>query len=141
MKANPQNAKLGAYDPYNHNYVIASTTIRNTPCDITINPTVGSVAHNTAGSLEYMFSISGTTSWFIQLISIGFGTSWIELPPYCQTGVGSQDIYARVQNNLATVPRSVAFRVHYCSSYVDYILTQGIGKKIDFNILTFGKNE
>ena len=141
MKANPQNAKLGAYDPYNHNYVIASTTIRNTPCDITINPTVGSVANNTAGSLEYMFSISGTTSWFIQLFNIGFGTSWIELPPYCQTGVGSQDIYARVQNNLATGPRSVAFRVHYCSSYVDYILTQGIGKKIDFNILTFGKNE
>jgi hypothetical protein len=141
MKANPQNAKLGAYDPYNHNYVIASTTIRNTPCDITINPAVGSVANNTAGSLEYMFSISGTTSWFIELISIGFGTSWIELPPYCQTGVGSQDIYARVQNNLATGPRSVAFRVHYCSSYVDYILTQGIDKKIDFNILTFGQNE
>jgi hypothetical protein len=141
MKANPQNAKLGAYDPYNHNYVIASTTIRNTPCDITINPTVGSVANNTAGSLEYMFSISGTTSWFIELISIGFGTSWIELPPYCQTGVGSQDIYARVQNNLATGPRSVAFRVRYCSSYVDYILTQGIDKKIDFNILTFGQNE
>jgi len=141
MKANPQNAKLGAYDPYNHNYVIASTNIRNTPCDITINPTSGSVAHNTAGSLEYMFSISGTTSWNIQVLDNGFGTSWIEVPPYCQAGVGSQDIYARVQNNLTTSPRSIRFRVNYCNSFVDYVLTQGRDQRIDFNILTFGRNE
>lgn len=141
MKATPQFAKLGAYDPYNHNYVIASTNIRNTPCDITINPSSGSVAHNTAGSLEYMFSISGTTSWYIELLNTGFGTSWIELPPYCQTGVGSQDIYARVQNNLSTGSRSVGFRVSYCNSYVDYILIQGRDQKIDFNILTFGRDE
>lgn len=141
MKATPQFAKLGAYDPYNHNYVIASTNIRNTPCDITINPSSGSVAHNTAGSLEYMFSISGTTSWYIELLNTGFGTSWIELPPYCQTGVGSQDIYARVQNNLSTGSRSVGFRVSYCNSYVDYILVQGRDQKIDFNILTFGRDE
>jgi hypothetical protein len=141
MKATPQFAKLGAYDPYNHNYVIASAAIRNTPCDITINPTSGSVAHNTAGSLEYMFSISGTTSWNIQVLDNGFGTSWIEVPPYCQAGVGSQDIYARVQNNLTTSPRSIRFRVNYCNSFVDYVLTQGRDQKIDFNILTFGRNE
>jgi hypothetical protein len=141
MKATPQFAKLGAYDPYNHNYVIASAAIRNTPCDITINPTSGSVAHNTAGSLEYMFSISGTTSWNIQVLDNGFGTSWIEVPPYCQAGVGSQDIYARVQNNLTTSPRSIRFRVNYCNSFVDYVLTQGRDQKIDFNILTFGSDE
>jgi len=141
MKANPQNAKLGAYDPYNHNYVIASTFIRNTPCDITINPTSGSVAHNTAGGLEYMFSISGTTSWYIEVINNGFGTNWVELPTYNQNGVGSQDIYARVQNNLTTTPRSIRFRVNYCNSFVDYVLTQGRDQKIDFNILTFGRNE
>lgn len=141
MKATPQFAKLGAYDPYNHNYVIASAAIRNTPCDITINPASGSVAHNTAGSLEYMFSISGTTSWSIQVLDNGFGTSWIEVPPYCQVGVGSQDIYARVQNNLTTSPRSIRFRVNYCNSSVDYVLTQGRDQKIDFNILTFGRDE
>jgi hypothetical protein len=141
MKATPQFAKLGAYDPYNHNYVIASAAIRNTPCDITINPTSGSVAHNTAGSLEYMFSISGTTSWNIQVLDNGFGTSWIEVPPYCQAGVGSQDIYARVQNNLTATPRSIKFRVHYCNSYVDYTLTQGRDQKIGFNIITFGIND
>lgn len=141
MKATPQFAKLGAYDPYNHNYVIASAAIRNTPCDITINPSSGNVAHNTAGSLEYMFSISGTTSWNIQVLDNGFGTSWIEVPPYCQAGVGSQDIYARVQNNLTTTPRSIRFRVNYCNSFVDYVLTQGRDQKIDFNILTFGRNE
>lgn len=141
MKATPQFAKLGAYDPYNHNYVIASAAIRNTPCDITINPASGSVAHNTAGSLEYMFSISGTTSWSIQVLDNGFGTSWIEVPPYCQVGVGAQDIYARVQNNLTTSPRSIRFRVNYCNSSVDYVLTQGRDQKIDFNILTFGRDE
>jgi hypothetical protein len=88
-----------------------------------------------------MFSISGTTSWNIQVLDNGFGTSWIEVPPYCQAGVGSQDIYARVQNNLTTAPRSIRFRVNYCNSFVDYVLTQGRDQKIDFNILTFGRNE
>lgn len=134
-------AKLGAYDPYNHNYVIASTDRRNVPCDIQINPSAGSFPYNTAGSLQYLFALSGTTSWSITLINDGFGTNWVELPPYCQSGVGSQDIYARIQNNLTSLKRTVIVRVAYCNTYVDYTLTQGITRKINFNILTLGTDE
>ena len=141
LRSTPNYAKLGAYDPHNHNYVIATTNRRNTPCDIVINPLSSSVPFNTQGELEFMFSISGTTNWTIGLIDLGSGTNWVELPPYCLAGSGAQDIYARVQNNLTTSPRTVKFRVYFCTQYVDYILTQGRDQKIDFNILTFGRNE
>ena len=141
MASTPNMSKLGAYDPYNHNYVIASTDRRNVPCDIQINPSADSFPYNTAGSLQYLFALSGTTSWSITLINNGFGTNWVELPTYCQSGVGSQDIYARIQNNLTASNRSVIVRVAYCSTYVDYILTQGRTRKIDFNILTLGTDE
>ena len=141
MASTPNMAKLGAYDPYNHNYVIASTDRRNVPCDIQINPSASSFAYNTAGSLQYLFALSGTTSWTITLVNNGSGTNWVELPPYCQSGVGSQDIYARIQNNLTASKRSVIVRVAYCNTYVDYILTQGRTRKINFNILTLGTDE
>jgi hypothetical protein len=141
MISTPNMAKLGAYDPYNHNYVIASTSRRNTPCNIVINPTSSSIPFNTQGALEFMFSISGTSAWSIILINLGSGTNWLEVPTYCQSGVGAQDIYARVQNNLTTSPRSIKFRVIFCNEYVDYTLTQGRDQKIDFNILTFGTDE
>lgn len=141
LKSTPNFAKLGGYDPYNHNYVIATTDRKNTPCDIVINPLYSSVPFNTQGELEFMFSISGTSFWNIEVLNTGSGTGWVELPAYCQSGVGSQDIYARVQNNLTTSLRSVKFRVYFCSQYIDYTLTQGRDQKIDFNILTFGRNE
>jgi hypothetical protein len=141
MSSAPNTAKLGAYDPYNHNYVIASTNRRNIPCDIQINPTADSFPYNTAGSLQYLFALSGTTSWSITLINNGFGTNWIELPPYCQSGVGAQDIYARIQNNTTLSQRSIILRVAYCDTYVDYTLTQGRGPRTDFNIITLGKDE
>lgn len=141
LASTPNMAKLGAYDPYNHNYVIASTDRINVPCDIQINPSAGSFPYNTAGSLQYLFALSGTTSWSITLINDGFGTNWVELPPYCQSGVGSQDIYARIQNNLTSLKRTVIVRVAYCNTYVDYTLTQGITRKINFNILTLGTDE
>lgn len=141
MFSTPNKAKLGAYDPHNHNYVISSTDRRNTPCDISISPSSGNFPYNTGGNLEFLFSITGTTSWSISLVNAGFGTNWVEIPPYCQSGVGAQDIYARIQNNLTLINRSVIIRVSYCDTYVDYTLYQGRDQKLDFNILTLGTDE
>lgn len=132
-------AKLGAYDPYNHTYVISSTNRKNTPCDIVINPMTTQVGKDTAGALQFLFSISGTSPWTISVLNDGFGTNWVELPPYCQSGVGSQDIYARVQNNLTNAVRSVRFVVSYCNQTIQFVLKQGRGSKTDFNVITFGK--
>jgi hypothetical protein len=46
-----------------------------------------------------------------------------------------------IQNNITGSQRSVIIRVVYCSSHVDYTLTQGRGPKKDFNIITLGKDE
>jgi hypothetical protein len=134
-------AKLGAYDPYNHTYVIASTNRNINPCNIVINPSTASFAFNTGGQLEFLFAISGNSQWNISVIDNGFGTNWIEVPPYCQSGVGAQDIFARIQNNISSTPRSVKLRVYYCSTYVDYILKQGRDQKIGFNIITLGTDD
>ena len=139
MISTPNMAKIGAYDPYNQNYVFASTSRRNTPCDIVINPTTSQVPNNTFGSLRYMFSISGTSEWSVQLIDNGFGTNWVEIPAYCQAGVGSQDINARIQNNLSLGLRTIIFRVSYCNTYIDFLLKQGRGPITDVNVVTYGK--
>lgn len=133
-------AKLGAYDPYNHTYVISSTNRRNTPCDIVINPTSDTCTYNTNGDLIFLFAISGTSAWTVSVVSNGFGTNWVELPPYCQSGVGSQNIFARIQNNFTNASRSVKFVVSYCNSTKEYVLTQGRGPKTDFNVVVFGSD-
>jgi hypothetical protein len=133
-------AKLGAYDPYNHTYVISSTNRRNTPCDIVINPKKGNYNYNTNGDLFFLFAISGTSAWTVNVVNNGFGTNWVELPAYCQSGVGSQDIFARIQNNFTNASRSVKFVVSYCSSTIEYVLTQGRGPRTDFNVVVFGSD-
>jgi len=135
MADSSEYAKLGAYDPHNNTYVISSTSRKNVSCDIQITPDQNNFAYNTSGSLQYLFSITGTSAWSVSVIDNGYGTNWVELPPYCQSGVGSKEISARIQNNTTNLIRRVIFRVFYCDTYVDFTLTQGVGPKTDFNIL------
>lgn len=135
MADSSEYAKLGAYDPHNNTYVISSTDRKNIACDIQITPDQNNFAYNTSGSLQYLFSITGTSAWSVSVIDNGYGTNWVELPPYCQSGVGSKEISARIQNNTTNLIRRVIFRVFYCDTYVDFTLTQGVGPKTDFNIL------
>jgi hypothetical protein len=135
MADSSEYAKLGAYDPHNNTYVISSTSRKNVACDIQITPDQNNFAYNTSGSLQYLFSITGTSTWSVSVVDNGYGTNWVELPPYCQFGVGSKEISARIQNNTTNLIRRVIFRVFYCDTYVDFTLTQGVGPKTDFNIL------
>jgi hypothetical protein len=58
----------------------------------------------------------------VSLVDDGFGTDWLSIG--IDSGYGSQDITASVDQNLS-VDRSVIFRVTYCDGEtVDFILTQ-----------------
>jgi len=136
---NPNTQKLGGYDPHSQTYMISGNDILRNSCRTSITPSIRTVPGTTLGQSYFMFNLSSATSWTVQLVNIGSGTSWVDVPPYCLSGSGSQDIYANVQNNLSASPRSVKFVVTYCNQILEFILRQGIGKKTDISLIAFNK--
>jgi hypothetical protein len=137
----PNTQKLGGYDPHNQTYMISGNNIERNSCRTSITPGVRTVPGTTLGQSYFMFNINSTTSWTVELVDIGFGTNWVNLPPYCMSGSNSQDIYANVQNNLTASSRSVKFVVTYCGLELEFILTQGRGKLTDIGLIAFNKEK
>lgn len=137
----PNTQKLGGYDPHNQTYMISGNNIERNSCRTSITPGVRTVPGTTLGQSYFMFNINSTTSWTVELVDIGFGTNWVNLPPYCMSGSNSQDIYANVQNNLTSSSRSVKFVVTYCGRELEFILTQGRGKLTDIGLIAFNKEK
>lgn len=135
----PNTQKLGGYDPHNQTYMISGNNIERNSCRTSITPGVRTVPGTTLGQSYFMFSINSVTSWTVELVDIGFGTNWVNLPPYCMSGSNSQDIYANVQNNLTTSSRRVKFVVRYCDQILEFILMQGLGRKTDIALIAFNK--
>jgi hypothetical protein len=135
----PNTQKLGGYDPHSQTYMISGNDILRNPCRTSITPGLRTVPRTTLGQSYLMFSLSSVTSWTIQLVDIGFGTNWLNVPPYCLSGSGSQDIYANVQNNLSATTRKVKFVVTYCDQILTFILTQGVGRFTDISLIAFNK--
>ena len=126
MVDNPITQKLGAYDPHNHNYVLANTTQRAIPCTLSISRTELKVPKN--GPVGYfLFRITTDAAWTITLINAGFGTNWLSDVP--TSGIGSQDIYGSVAANLTASNRSVDVRITYCDGLIKtFTLRQAKGK-------------
>ena len=127
MKDNPNTQKLGAYDPHNNMYVLASNDQRSIPCVLTIAPKKRSVPKD--GPLGYfMFTITTDVSWTITLVNTGYGTSWVT--DYPTSGNGSQDVYATIAQNATVNNRTVEFEVEYCDGLTEtFTLTQARGKR------------
>jgi len=137
----PNTQKLGGYDPHNQTYMISGNNIERNSCRTSITPGIRTVPGITLGQSYFMFSINSVTSWTVELVDIGDGTNWVDLPPYCMSGSNSQDIYANVQNNLTASSRSVKFVVTYCGLELEFILTQGLGKLTDIGLIAFNKEK
>jgi hypothetical protein len=135
----PNTQKLGGYDPHNQTYMISGNEIERNSCRTSITPGIRTVPGFTNGQSYFMFSINSVTTWSVELVDNGFGTNWVDVPPYCLSGTNSQDIYANVQNNFTGSPRSVRFVVSYCDETLEFILTQGVGKKTDIGLIAFNK--
>jgi len=133
----PNTQKLGAYDPHNQTYMISGNEIERNSCRTSITPGSRGIPGQTNGQSYFMFSINSVTTWTVELVSIGYGTNWLNVPPYCLSGTNSQDIYANVQNNLTAAPRKVKFVVRFCDQELEFILTQGLGRKTDIALIAF----
>jgi len=127
MKDNPTTQKIGAYDPYDNMYVLSTNNQRVLPCFLSISRDQLSVPRQ--GPLGYfMFSINTALDWTLELVDMGFGTSWVT--DYATEGSGSKDINATVAKNTTPVNRSVKFVVTYCDGLTaEFILTQARGSK------------
>lgn len=127
MKDNPNTQKLGAYDPHNNMYVLASNDQRSIPCILTISPKKRSIPKD--GPLSYfMFTITTDVSWTITLVNTGYGTSWAT--NYPTSGNGSQDVYATIAQNTTINNRTIEFEVEYCDGLTEtFTLTQARGKR------------
>jgi hypothetical protein len=135
----PNTQKLGGYDPHSQTYMISGNNILRNPCRTSITPGSRTLTSNTLGQSYLMFSLTSVTSWTVELVNLGFGVNWVDVPPYCLSGSGSQDIYANVQNNLTGASRSVKFVVRYCDQILEFVLTQGRGKETDISLIAFNK--
>ena len=136
---NPNTQKLGGYDPHSQTYMISGNNILRNSCRTSITPGSRTLPSNTLGQSYLMFSLSSVTSWTVEVVNLGFGVNWVDVPPYCLSGSGSQDIYANVQNNLTGSSRKVKFVVRYCDQILEFILTQGQGKGTDISLIAFNK--
>jgi hypothetical protein len=121
MKDSPNTQKLGVFDPYNSTYVLSFTDEKQGSCDLSISPTSREIKKDSDNL--FMFSISSNDFWVVSLVDDGFGTDWLSIG--IDSGYGSQDITASVDEYLSVGYRSVIFRVTYCDGEtVDFILTQ-----------------
>lgn len=125
MRDNPNNFKFGGFDPYNGFYVISLSDRQRQYCDLNISPSIKNINSSASIGPAFMFSVNTLSpSWTISLVDNGFGTSWVN----CQTinGSYSQFVYASCASNPSNSPRSIIFRVNYCSGlFKDFLLTQG----------------
>jgi hypothetical protein len=127
MKDSPNTQKLGVFDPYNNTYVLSFTDEKQGSCDLSISPTSREIKSG-SGNL-FMFSISSSSFWVVSLVDDGFGTGWLSID--IDSGYGSQDITASVDENLSIEQRSVIFRVTYCDGEtIDFTLTQNGPKDV-----------
>jgi hypothetical protein len=126
MRDNPFTQKLGAYDPFNHVYMISNNSQRSIPCRLSISRNSLSVPKDNLGYL--LFSINTDSAWTITAVNIGFGTNWIG--NFATSGSGSQNIYGEVAVNNTSINREVELRVTYCDGLTEsFILTQARGRK------------
>jgi len=126
MSDNPFTQKLGAYDPFNHVYMISNNSQRSIPCELSISRNSLSVSKDNLGYL--LFSINTDSPWTITAVNIGFGINWIG--NFSTSGSGSQNIYGTVAANNTSINREVELRVTYCDGLTEsFIITQARGRK------------
>jgi hypothetical protein len=126
LNNNPDTEKLGAFDPHNRMYVLASTDQSLIPCNLSISREKLSVSKDMKS--YFLFSIETTLPWTLTVTDTGDGTNWVA--DSGQSGVGPQNIYTTVTQNNGTTTRSVSFVVTYCDGLTEeFVLTQARGKK------------
>ena len=123
MRDNPNKQKLGAYDPHQNHYVLASNDNSSIPCKLTLSRDSLNVSKVAGTLLHFLFTIISDLEWTVSLENLGYGTNWVS--NFATTGYGTQDISAVIAANNTGANRLIGFNVTYCGDKpVQFTLTQ-----------------
>ena len=133
FKENPKTQKLGVYDPYRNQYVLASNESTSLPCDLRLSiegkkypaksDFIIGVNNNTPD-----FYVYSNTSWTCS-ISYTAGSNWVTGFP--ASGFGDQAIFLGVANNNTSSLRKATLTFTYCGGLTaTFIVTQSAGRRI-----------
>ena len=92
MKDNPNNQKLGCFDPFNNQYTLSFTNQNINPCYLSISPKIYSTSYTAKSSL-YLFSIVSNSSWTLTISNLFLTINTI-------SGFGNQDIWGSVTHQI-----------------------------------------
>ena len=126
--SNLNTQKIGMYDPYNKVYVLSMNDESVLPCKIKIDPNARTITRLAATNLN-LFYLSATLGWSLQLVNLGFGTSWLTLNQ--TSGFGDRQIRGTVAANTTGASRQIGVNVIACGATYSFVLTQTNGKVID----------
>ena len=129
MRLNPNTQKLGAYDPYQGHYVLASNERSSIACSLELSRTSLTVRRTAPLTPILLFTIITNGPWSMALVDNGFGTNWVT--GYATAGFGTQDIRGIVAYNGTGANRTVGFTVTYCFGLTKtFTLTQSKDNRI-----------
>ncbi len=129
MRLNPNTQKLGAYDPYQGHYVLASNERSSIACSLELSRTSLTVRRTAPLTPILLFTIITNGSWSVALVNNGFGTNWVT--GYATAGFGTQDIRGIVAYNGTGANRTIGCTVTYCFGLTKtFTLTQSKDNRI-----------
>ena len=129
MRLNPNQQKLGAYDPHQNHYVLSANNRYSLPCDLVLKPSSLTVRGGPFPFSLTLFTIVTNSSWSITAVNLGYGTSWLVFNP--TSGYGTTDISGQVAVNNTLGNRVIGLLVTYCNGKTQqFTLTQGRNNNI-----------
>ena len=129
----PSTQKLGAFDPYEFKYVLASNDTSIVSCELEVTNDDIFVSGD-AFTNGFLFNITTNSSWSISVVN----GSWLTLN--ATSGRGNRVITGTVTSNLGnTVNRVATITITYCDGLTKEItLTQSYTKKKQVIVVTTG---
>jgi hypothetical protein len=138
FKANPNNRRIGVYDPYKHEYVLSTNTDSAAACYLYVSKSDFSFQAKmsdwyndiySAPSDNPNFKIFSNEFWTMSLNYIN-GSNWIT--GWFPSGFGDHDVSLIVADNTSNATRKAEFTITYCGGQELVIkIRQARGKKIN----------
>ena len=133
FKDNPRTQKLGVYDPYRHQYIIASNEDLSVPCILELSSDGHTYPATNPGleeiSLERPdFTVTSNTSWTVGIV-YSSGTNWVT--GYPTSGTGNWEVHLAIGDNRSGSSRTATITFTYCDGETaTFVVTQSKGRRI-----------
>jgi len=129
----PKTQKLGVYDPYKQQYIIASNNNPSLACRLSLRENYANYPSETSGGIYVNNNkpdiiVLSNTSWTVSIVYSG-GSDWVT--GYPSSGFGDESIYLGIADNISNFSRTAIIKFTYCdTSYVEFTITQAVGNSL-----------